>query len=194
MRTAKISRNTTETQIKLAVDLDGTGAGQIDSAVPFLDHMLTLLARHSAIDLTLQAHGDIHIDAHHTVEDIGICLGQALNRALGDKEGITRYGHALVPMDEALALVAVDLSGRSHLSFQVDLPTDRIGNFDTELVEEFMRALVNNAGLTLHIKMLAGRNTHHIIEAMFKALGRALRAAWAKDPRATGIPSTKGVL
>ena len=194
MRTAKITRDTTETQINLTVNLDGSGTGQIDSAVPFLDHMLTLLARHGAFDLSLQARGDIDIDAHHTVEDVGICLGQALSRALGDKAGITRYGHALVPMDEALVLVAVDLSGRSHLSFQVDLPTARVGNFDTELVEEFMRALVNNAGLTLHVNMLAGKNTHHIIEAIFKALGRALRAAWTKDPRATGIPSTKGVL
>ena len=194
MRTAKITRDTTETQINLTVNLDGSGTGQIDSAVPFLDHMLTLLARHGAFDLSLQARGDIDIDAHHTVEDVGICLGQALSRALGDKAGITRYGHALVPMDEALVQVAVDLSGRSHLSFQVDLPTARVGNFDTELVEEFMRALVNNAGLTLHVNMLAGKNTHHIIEAIFKALGRALRAAWTKDPRATGIPSTKGVL
>lgn len=194
MRTAKITRDTTETQINLTVNLDGSGTGQIDSAVPFLDHMLTLLARHGAFDLSLQARGDIDIDAHHTVEDVGICLGQAFSRALGDKAGITRYGHALVPMDEALVLVAVDLSGRSHLSFQVDLPTARVGNFDTELVEEFMRALVNNAGLTLHVNMLAGKNTHHIIEAIFKALGRALRAAWTKDPRATGIPSTKGVL
>lgn len=194
MRTAKITRDTTETQINLTVNLDGSGTGQIDSAVPFLDHMLTLLARHGAIDLSLQARGDIDIDAHHTVEDVGICLGQALSRALGDKAGITRYGHALVPMDEALVLVAVDLSGRSHLSFQVDLPIARVGNFDTELVEEFMRALVNNASLTLHVNMLAGKNTHHIIEAIFKALGRALRAAWTKDPRATGVPSTKGVL
>lgn len=194
MRTAKITRNTTETQINLTVNLDGSGTGQIDSTVPFLDHMLTLLARHGAFDLSLQARGDIDIDAHHTVEDVGICLGQAISRALGDKAGITRYGHALVPMDEALVLVAVDLSGRSHLSFQVDLPIARVGNFDTELVEEFMRALVNNAGLTLHVNMLAGKNTHHIIEAIFKALGRTLRAAWTMDPRSNGVPSTKGVL
>lgn len=194
MRTAKIMRSTTETQINLDVNLDGNGVGKIDSKVPFLDHMLYLLARHGFFDLTLQARGDIRIDAHHTVEDIGICLGQAFSRALGDKAGIVRYGHVLIPMDEALALVAVDLSGRSHLSFQVDLPVARVGDFDTELVEEFMRALVNNAQMTLHIRMLAGKNTHHTIEAIFKALGRALRAAWAMDSRATGVPSTKGVL
>lgn len=194
MRMAEIKRSTSETRINLSVNLDGSGTSQVDTGVPFLDHMLDLLARHALVDLILKAEGDTQIDDHHTVEDIGICLGQALKQALGDKKGIARYGHGVVPMDEALLLVAVDLGGRSYLSYEVDLKTPRVGRFDTELVEEFIRALVNNSGLTLHVQMLAGKNAHHIIEGVFKGLGRALRAACAFDPREVGIPSTKGVI
>ena len=193
MRMAEIKRSTSETRINLSVNLDGSGTSQVDTGVPFLDHMLDLLARHALVDLILKAEGDTQIDDHHTVEDIGICLGQALKQALGDKKGIARYGHGVVPMDEALLLVAVDLGGRSYLSYEVDLKTPRVGRFDTELVEEFIRALVNNSGLTLHVQMLAGKNAHHIIEGVFKGLGRALRAACAFDPREVGITYTKGV-
>ena len=173
MRMAEIKRSTSETRINLSVNLDGSGTSQVDTGVPFLDHMLDLLARHALVDLILKAEGDTQIDDHHTVEDIGICLGQALKQALGDKKGIARYGHGVVPMDEALLLVAVDLGGRSYLSYEVDLKTPRVGRFDTELVEEFIRALVNNSGLTLHVQMLAGKNAHHIIEGVFKEIGRA---------------------
>lgn len=193
-RQCTIERNTAETHINLTLSLDGTGTYQVNSGVGFLDHMLCLFAKHGALDLTLRAKGDTYIDDHHTVEDIGITLGQAIKQALGDKKGIARYGHAMVPMDEALILVALDLSGRGHLEFDLPLPASKVGTFDTELVEEFCRALALNAGMTLHVRMMNGRNTHHIIEGTFKALGRALRQAVAPDERLTGIPSTKGVL
>lgn len=193
-RQISLERKTSETEISLELSLDGSGNYQVASGVGFLDHMLALFAKHGALDLHIQAKGDTFIDDHHTVEDIGITLGQAIKQALGDKKGITRYGHALVPMDEALLLVAMDISGRGHLELDLPLPTAKVGNFDSELVEEFFRALALNSGITLHIRMLSGRNTHHIIEGAFKALGRALRQAVAKDERLTGIPSTKGVL
>lgn len=193
-RQSKIQRVTGETDIKLDLCLDGTGSAAINTGVPFIDHMLTSFTKHSGFDLELHATGDLDVDAHHTVEDVGICLGQAIQEALGDKNGISRYGHILLPMDESLALVAVDISGRGYLAFNVPIPSARVGNFDTELVEEFMRALAINARLTLHLKLLAGNNTHHIIESVFKGLGRAMRSAVEiKDP-ARGVPSTKGVL
>ncbi len=193
-RCSEVQRVTGETEIKLSLCLDGNGEAAIDTGVPFMDHMLTLFAGHGGFNLELTASGDIEVDDHHTVEDVGICLGQAVREALGDKGGIRRYGHVILPMDEALALVAVDISGRSFLSFDVPMPRAKTGAFDTELVEEFMRALVVNAGLTLHVKLLAGSNTHHIIESVFKGLARALRsAAEIIDPN-RGVPSTKGVL
>ncbi|MCL5290032.1 MAG: imidazoleglycerol-phosphate dehydratase HisB [Bacillota bacterium] len=193
-RQAEVLRKTGETDIKIEVTLDGSGGYQVETGVGFLDHMLCLFAKHGALDLTVQAAGDTYIDDHHTVEDIGIALGQAIRQALGDKQGINRYGHAIIPMDEALILVALDISGRGHLEFELPLPSAKVGTFDTELVEEFFRALALNGGITLHVRMLSGRNTHHIIEGAFKALGRALRQALAKDERLSGIPSTKGVL
>lgn len=194
MRLAEIERKTAETEIKLTLNLDGRGWQSIDTGVPFLDHMLTLWSKHGLMDLELAARGDVHIDDHHSVEDIGICLGQSLDKALGDKAGINRYGTAYVPMDEALAMVSLDLSGRAYLVFDAKLPAAKVGNFDTELVEEFLRALAFNARMTLHVKVLAGVNTHHIIEAVFKALGRALREAVAVDPKIEGVMSTKGLL
>ncbi|MCL4440929.1 MAG: imidazoleglycerol-phosphate dehydratase HisB [Firmicutes bacterium] len=193
-RQAQVERRTGETDIKIAISLDGSGDYRIKTGVGFLDHMLCLFAKHGALDLTLEAAGDTHIDDHHTVEDIGITLGQAIRQALGDKRGINRYGHALIPMDEALVLLALDVSGRGHLEFDLPLPAAKVGSFDTELVEEFFRALALNGGITLHVRMLSGRNTHHIIEGTFKALGRALRQAVTNDEKIPGIPSTKGVL
>ncbi|ABO50863.1 imidazoleglycerol-phosphate dehydratase [Desulforamulus reducens MI-1] len=193
-RQAKFERKTSETDILVEVFLDGNGKYQVATGVGFFDHMLCLFAKHGALDLTVKAAGDTHIDDHHTVEDVGITLGQSIKQALGDKQGIVRYGHALVPMDESLILVALDMSGRGHLELDLPLPAAKVGNFDTELVEEFFRALALNCGMTLHVRMLSGRNTHHIIEGAFKALGRALRQAVSKDQRLTGIPSTKGVL
>lgn len=194
-RTARIKRRTNETVIQLAIDLDGTGAGHRDTGVPFFDHMLDHVAKHGLLDVTIDADGDYEIDDHHTVEDVGIVLGKALAQALDDKRGIRRYGHAVVPMDEALALVAADFSGRGLLVFHGDLSAARVGRFDTELVPEFLRALATNAGLTLHVQVLAGSNTHHIIEGIFKALGQALRMAVAVDERRAGeVPSTKGML
>jgi imidazoleglycerol-phosphate dehydratase len=194
-RSATISRATSETRIELTLGLDGTGQSEIDSGIGFLDHMLTALARHGLFDLRLRAEGDLHIDDHHTTEDVGIVLGQALARALGDKRGIRRFGHAIVPMDEALAEVAVDLSGRAHLSWRVEFPRDKVGAMDTELFEEFFRALAANALMTLHITVRSGSNSHHIAEACFKAVARALRMAVEPDPRAAdAIPSTKGSL
>ncbi|CCO09238.1 imidazoleglycerol-phosphate dehydratase HisB [Desulforamulus hydrothermalis] len=193
-RQGRVARRTGETDIEVFVSLDGTGDYRLQTGVGFLEHMLSLLAKHGALDLTVRATGDTHIDDHHTVEDIGITLGMAVRQALGDKQGINRYGHALVPMDEALVLAVTDISGRGHLAIDLPLPAARVGNFDTELVEEFMRAFALNSGITLHIRLLSGRNTHHIIEAAFKALGRALRQAAARDGRLTDIPSTKGVL
>ncbi len=194
MRTATINRTTKETSIKLVLSLDGQGQPALGTGVPFLDHMLTHVAVHGLFDLTIQASGDTEVDDHHTVEDVGIALGQALQQALGDRAGIRRYGDAIVPMDEALALVAVDLSGRGVLGWEGSFPTQRIGQFDTELVEEFLRALAREGRLTLHVRLLAGRNSHHMAEAVFKALGRALREAVEIDPRRSGVPSSKGQL
>ena len=194
-RTAEITRKTQETDITLALNLDGKGASTIDSGCGFLDHMLTLFAKHGGFDLTVVCKGDTYVDDHHTVEDIGIVLGQAFLEALGDKRGIERYGSMTLPMDESLILAAVDLSGRSYLGFALDIPTARVGSFDTELVEEFWLAFTRNALCTLHLRKIAGSNSHHIIEGAFKAAARALRAAVAIDPsRADDVPSTKGVL
>lgn len=193
-RTAKIDRQTSETQITLQLDLDGTGQSDVETGVGFLDHMLTLFTKHSAADLSVKAAGDLHIDQHHTAEDVGICLGQAVRQAAGDKAGIRRYGHFTLPMDETLATVAIDLSGRQYLHFQADFPSAKIGEFDSELVEEFWRAFSGNALCNLHILLHHGRNSHHIAEAIFKASGRALRMAVESDPRMTGVPSTKGSL
>lgn len=194
VRTAKVSRKTAETDIELSLVLEDGEPGNIASGVGFLDHMLTLWSKHGLMRLDLKAVGDVEVDFHHTVEDIGICLGQALKETVGDKKGIGRYGTAFVPMDEALVMVSLDFSGRSYLAFEVEIPTPKVGEFDTELVEEFLRALAFNAGITLHVRMLAGKNSHHIIEAIFKALGRALKEAIAVDPRIQGVLSTKGSL
>ena len=195
MRTANISRKTGETDITLSLNLDGTGRGDIATGCGFLDHMLTLFARHGRFDLTVTCQGDTVVDDHHTVEDVGICLGDALAKALGDRSGVNRYGSALLPMDEALLLTAVDLSGRGMLCCQLDIPTEKVGTFDTELVEEFFLSLARRANLTLHIRQFSGKNSHHIIEGAFKGLGRALRQAVAIDPALGGeVPSTKGVL
>jgi imidazoleglycerol-phosphate dehydratase len=195
MRTAEISRNTLETQITAKVNLDGTGQAKLATGVPFLDHMLDQIARHGLIDLDIEARGDLHIDAHHTVEDIGITLGQAVAKAVGDKKGIRRYGHAYVPLDEALSRVVVDFSGRPGLEFHVDFTRARIGEFDVDLFREFFQGFVNHAQLTLHVDNLRGINAHHQAETVFKALGRALRMALEADPRmADVVPSTKGTL
>jgi len=194
-RRATIARATAETRITATVDLDGSGRAEVATGIGFLDHMLTALARHGMLDLTLAAQGDLHVDAHHTVEDTGIVLGQAVAQALGEKRGIARYGQALVPMDEAVAEVAIDVSGRPFLAWSVAFPTERVGGMDTELFAEWFRAFATHAGITLHVTLRAGANSHHIAEACFKALARALRAAVAEDPRAAGaVPSTKGVL
>ncbi len=195
MRQAEVSRNTLETRITVRLNLDGSGQGRFATGVPFLDHMLEQISRHGLIDLEIEACGDLHIDAHHTVEDIGITLGQALRSARGSKEGLRRYGHAYVPLDEALSRVVVDLSGRPGLVFQVDFRRAMIGAFDVDLVHEFFQGLVNHALLTVHIDNLRGDNAHHQAETVFKAFGRALRMAVESDPRASGsIPSTKGSL
>ena len=193
-RTARIERKTAETEITLTLDLDGSGRAEIATGVGFFDHMLTLLSKHAAIDLTVRAKGDLHVDQHHTVEDVGICLGQALRQALGDKSGIRRYGHFTLPMEESLATVALDLSGRSFLVFQAQLPAAKIGDFDSELVEDFWQAVAANALCNLHVLVHYGRNSHHISEAIFKATARALRMAVERDPRLDGVPSTKGTL
>ncbi|HEX3504247.1 MAG TPA: imidazoleglycerol-phosphate dehydratase HisB [Xanthobacteraceae bacterium] len=195
MRKASVKRTTKETDVEVAVDLDGTGASSISTGVGFLDHMLDLLARHSRIDLAIKAKGDLHIDQHHTTEDVGIALGQAVKQALGDMKGIGRYASLHMPMDEALTRVALDISGRPFLVFQVEFGRAKIGSFDTELVQEWFQAFAMNAGLTLHVATLYGGNDHHIAESCFKGLARALRAAVAIDPRAANeIPSTKGTL
>ena len=194
-RRAEVARETAETAIRAALSLDGTGKAEVATGIGFLDHMLTALARHALFDLTLHAKGDLHIDFHHTTEDTGIVLGQALRQALGDKRGIRRYGHALLPMDEALAEAAVDISGRPFLAWSVPFGPPKIGEMDTELFEEFFRAFAFNAGITLHVALKAGTNAHHVAEACFKAVARALRAATEPDPRAPGaVPSTKGML
>jgi imidazoleglycerol-phosphate dehydratase len=194
-RRAEVARETAETAIRAALDLDGTGKAEVATGIGFLDHMLTALARHALFDLTLHAKGDLHIDFHHTTEDTGIVLGQALRRALGDKRGIRRYGHALLPMDEALAEAAVDISGRPFLAWSVPFGPPKIGEMDTELFEEFFRTFAFNAAITLHISLRAGTNAHHVAEACFKAVARALRMAVESDPRAPGaVPSTKGML
>lgn len=194
MRQAEISRNTLETQVSVRLDLDGTGKSHLATGVGFLDHMLDQIARHGMIDLDVKATGDLHIDAHHTVEDIGITVGQALAKALGDKKGLVRYGHAYVPLDEALSRVVVDLSGRPGLAFDVPFVRATIGEFDVDLVREFFQGLVNHAAITVHIDNLKGDNAHHQAETVFKAFGRALRQAASADPRSSGIPSTKGTL
>jgi imidazoleglycerol-phosphate dehydratase len=193
-RTAELDRKTGETEVHVVLTLDGDGTGRRETGVGFLDHMLDLLARHGHFDLDVEARGDLETGAHHTVEDIGICIGQAIDQALGDRSGITRYGHATVPMDEARAACSIDISGRGLLEFEGELPPGAIGNFDHELVEEFLRALAANAKLTLHLVIEAGTNAHHMIEAAFKALARALRQAVALDPAEHGVPSTKGTL
>jgi len=195
MRTAEITRNTNETRIRVAINLDGTGRQAIDTGVPFLDHMLDQIARHGLIDLEVKCDGDLHIDDHHTVEDVGITLGQAIAAAIGDKKGIMRYGHAYVPLDEALSRVVVDFSGRPGLEFHVPFTRSHIGKFDVDLTREFFQGLVNHALITLHVDNLRGQNAHHQCETVFKACGRALRMAIERDPRSQGVvPSTKGVL
>ncbi len=195
MRTAKISRDTAETKISVEVNLDGTGKYDNQTGVGFFDHMLDQLSRHALIDMTVRADGDLHIDDHHTVEDVGIALGKAIAQAVGDKRGIRRYGSCLLPMDDALVRAALDISGRPYLVWNVDMPTEKIGTFDTQLVQEFFIALAMQGGLTLHVECLAGFNSHHIAEAAFKAVAQSLRAALETDPRKSGdIPSTKGTL
>lgn len=193
MRTAEITRNTAETNISLKVNLDGTGKTEVGTGVGFLNHMLTLFAAHGKFDLEVRCVGDTDVDDHHSVEDVGICLGQAFRQALGDKRGITRYGSFLLPMDEALILAAVDISGRSSLNDALEIPTEKIGSFDTELVEEFFLGFTRNCPMSLHLRKLAGTNSHHIVEGAFKAFGRAMKAAVALDGT-DKIPSTKGVL
>ncbi len=195
MRTAKVKRTTKETDIDVSVDLDGKGTSQIDTGIGFLDHMLDLLARHSRIDMTVKAKGDLHIDSHHTTEDVGIALGQAVKQALGDMKGITRYADVHLPMDETLTRVVMDISGRPFLVFRTAFKRHKVGNFDTELVQEWFQAFAMNAGVTLHVETLYGSNDHHIAESCFKGLARALRAAITADERAKGeVPSTKGSL
>jgi imidazoleglycerol-phosphate dehydratase len=193
-RTAELHRATAETRIRLSLNLDGTGRAEVATGVGFFDHMLTHLARHGLFDLTVQAEGDLHIDAHHTVEDVGICFGQALKQALGDKAGIRRYGDATVPMDETLVTAAVDLSGRPFLVWRAAVPNELLGTFQAQLGEEFWRAVSSAGALNLHVVLHHGHNTHHILEAVFKATARALRQAVELDPRGSGVPSTKGVL
>jgi len=194
MRTTTIQRETAETSIKISLNIDGEGKTTIETGVGFFDHMLTHIGKHSLCDLTVEAKGDIHIDCHHTVEDTGIVLGQAFKEALGTKEGITRYGHAIVPMEEALILCAVDISGRPYVEIDTPFTQDRVGDFDTEMTEEFFRAVCIHAGLNLHIQVLRGKNNHHIIEGMCKAFAKAMMDAMRLNPRVKGVPSTKGML
>jgi imidazoleglycerol-phosphate dehydratase len=193
-RTGLIKRKTTETSIELFLDLDGKGDSEVETGIPFLNHMLTLFAKHGLFDMRIEAKGDLDIDGHHTVEDLGICLGQAIKECLGDKSGIERYGFSILPMDETLILVSLDISGRPYLVYEVDLPVEIIGSYDTGLTVEFLHAMVNGLGLTLHVNLLTGKNAHHIIEAIFKALSKALSQATRVDSRIKGIPSTKGAL
>lgn len=194
LRTARVDRQTSETKIELAVNLDGTGRAEVVTGIGFFDHMLALFARHSAIDLRIKAEGDLHVDAHHTVEDVGICLGQAIRKALGDKAGVRRYGHFTLPMDETLVTSAWDFSGRFYFVFQAEFPTERIGDFEAQLVEHFWHSVASQAMANLHVLLHHGRNSHHISEGIFKATARALRMAVEADPRLSGIPSTKGTL
>ena len=195
MRSAKVSRNTLETQINIELNLDGSGKAKFDTGLPFLDHMLDQIARHGLLDINILAKGDLHIDAHHTVEDIGITLGQAFNQAVGDKKGLRRYGHSYIPLDEALSRVVLDISGRPGLVFNCQFVRDSVGDFDVDLIKEFFQGFVNHALVTLHIDNLAGNNAHHQAETIFKAFGRALRMALELDPRMVGVmPSTKGIL
>ena len=193
-RKSEIKRKTNETKIELSINLDGTGKAKNSTGVGFFDHMLDHVARHGLFDLTVKADGDLHVDAHHTVEDVGICLGQAIEKALGDKKGIVRFGSAQVPMEDSMAQVSVDLCGRAYCVYQADYSTDKIGEFDVELVEEFMRSFSNNARMNLHVKVDYGTNSHHIAEAIFKALGRSLAQAVRLDDRIDDVPSTKGIL
>jgi imidazoleglycerol-phosphate dehydratase len=193
-RTANISRQTAETRVELTLNLDGTGHAHVSTGIGFLDHMLTLLAKHAVVDLTVEAQGDLQVDQHHTVEDVGICFGQALRQALGDKAGIRRYGFFTLPMEETLCSTALDLSGRYYLVFNASFPSAKIGDFDSELVEDFWQSTAANALCNLHVNVLYGRNSHHIAEAIFKATARALRMAVENDPRMPGVPSTKGTL
>lgn len=193
-RKAQIDRRTAETSIQLTLELDGSGRAEVSTAVGFLDHMLTLLTKHAGFDLTVTADGDLHVDPHHTVEDVGICLGQALRQALGDRAGIRRYGHFTLPMDETLVTTALDLGGRCHVVYQAPIPATKMGDFDSELVEDFWQAFAGNALCNLHVLLHYGRNSHHIAEAVFKSAARALRMAVEVDPRQPGVPSTKGVL
>jgi imidazoleglycerol-phosphate dehydratase len=193
-RKSEVHRETKETRVNVAIDLDGAGTVDVKTGIGFFDHMLTHIGRHGLLDLRVAAEGDLDVDAHHTVEDVGICLGKAFLEALGERKGITRYGHAVVPMDEALAEVAIDISGRPFLSFQANLSRARVGEFDAELTEEFLRAFAVNGRVTLHVVLREGTNVHHSIEAIFKAFGRALDGATRIDPRVTGVPSTKGML
>lgn len=193
-RTAKVERKTSETEIKLSLNLDGTGKSKINTGIGFIDHMLTLWAKHGAFDLGLSAKGDFNVDYHHTVEDIGICLGSAISEALGSKKGIIRYGYSILPMDEALALISLDISGRSYLRYEVKLAQKKIGDFPVNLVEEMFRALVNKSNMTLHIKLMNGKEAHHACEAIFKGFSKALSMAVCNNPRNLGIPSTKGII
>jgi imidazoleglycerol-phosphate dehydratase len=193
-RSAEIVRKTRETDIRLTLDLDGQGRAEVKTGIGFLDHMLELFARHALVDLSVACAGDLHVDGHHTTEDVGICLGQAIDRALGDRSGIRRYGHAILPMDETLVTVAVDLGGRPYWVWDVTMPTAQVGTFDSELVADFWQAVATQGRMNLHVLFHRGRNTHHVSEAIFKAAARALRAAFEADPRSPGIPSTKGTL
>ncbi len=193
-RTAEILRTTRETDIRLRLDLDGSGRAEVRTGVGFLDHMLELFARHSLMDLSVSCAGDLHVDAHHSTEDVGICLGQAIDRALGDKAGIRRYGHSVLPMDETLVTCAVDLGGRAYWVWNAPMPAEKIGTFDTELIADFWQAVATQGRMNLHVLLHYGRNSHHVSEAIFKGLARALRAACERDPRVEGVPSTKGSL
>jgi imidazoleglycerol-phosphate dehydratase len=193
-RSTEIVRKTRETDIRLRLDLDGQGRAEVCTGIGFLDHMLELVARHALVDLAVTCTGDLQVDGHHTTEDVGICLGQAIDRALGDRAGIRRYGHVVLPMDEALVTAAVDLGGRAYWVWEVDIPAPKIGTFDSELVADFWQAVSSQARMNLHVNLHYGRNTHHISEAVFKSAARALRAAVERDPRCTGVPSTKGTL
>ena len=193
-RQATIERTTSETDIDVKLSIDGAGDSRVNTGVGFFDHMLTLFAKHGLFDLEIDAKGDLEVDGHHTVEDVGICLGQAFDKALGNREGIVRYGFVILPMDEALATVSIDISGRPFLAYNLDLSASQVGGFDTDLPHEFFQAFVNNAGITLHVRMQAGTNPHHIIEAVFKGFGKAMDQATRVDPRITGVHSTKGVI